>query len=215
MKRELIAFSVLSAALATLGGAQVAEFPPSSQLDEKNEAIRSPLMEPFADNRDWALVRDLVYRVGESVVTITVPQGFVTDFASIPQAFWSFGLSPNGTYSRAAIVHDYLYWTQLCTRLQADNILMIAMKESQVPKGKRDLIYAGVRAGGDSAWDENAVEKRKGFPKFVPADREFGALVFWKDYRAKLRADGVKDPVPPRQTYCSIGNTTDVPGHPE
>ena len=40
----------------------------------------------------------------------------MTDYASIPSVLWSFGLSPHGLYSRAAVIHDYLYWTQLCTR---------------------------------------------------------------------------------------------------
>jgi hypothetical protein len=48
------------------------------------------------------------------------------------EVFWSADLSPNGKYSKAAIVHDYLYWTQGCTREQADNLLDIAMKESNV-----------------------------------------------------------------------------------
>ena len=72
-----------------------------------------------------------------------MPKGFVTDFASIPQAFWSFGLSAHGRNSKAAIVHDYLYWTQGCSREQADNLLMIAMKESSVDTGQRIAIYDG------------------------------------------------------------------------
>src|ERR1700728_5433719 len=100
------------------------------------QPIPAPPLKPFADNQDWMLIDDIIYQVGNSSIKIIVPKGFVTDFASIPQALWSFGLSPNGLYSKAAIIHDYLYWTQLCTRLQSDNILMIAMKESQVPGDK-------------------------------------------------------------------------------
>src|SRR5262249_44656751 len=117
----------------------------SAALIAACQPIPSPPAKPFADNQDWVLIQDLDYHIGESSVTITVPWGFVTDFASIPQPLWSFGLSPNGKYSRAAIAHDWLYWTQLCTRLEADNLLMIAMKESRVPLGTRDLIYSGVR----------------------------------------------------------------------
>src|SRR5215472_755910 len=175
--------------------------------------IASPGLKAFADYRDWVLLEDLEYHIGETSLTITVPKGFVTDFASIPQPFWSLGLSPEGTYSKAAIVHDYLYWTQLCTRLQADNILMIAMKESRVPDGTRTLIYEGVRAGGSKAWADNEVERRQGLPKVIPAGAlNFGPLVLWRDYRAKLLADRVSDPAPRPQTYCAVGNTTDVPG---
>ena len=179
------------------------------------QPIDAPLLKPFADNHDWVLFHDLDYRIGESDVTITVPKGFVTDFASIPQPFWSAGLSPNGKYSKAAIVHDYLYWAQGCTRKQADNILMIAMKESGVEATTRTAIYEGVRLGGDSAWDGNAAERARGLPRIVPdADLEFGPLVLWHDYRQTLAEKGVIDPPPERQpAYCAVGDGTDVPGH--
>jgi hypothetical protein len=67
-------------------------------------AIESPTVRPFADHREWVLVEPLEYVIGQSSVSITVPHGFVTDFASIPQPFWSL-LSPHGLYSKAAIVH--------------------------------------------------------------------------------------------------------------
>ncbi len=178
------------------------------------QPIAAPLLKPFADNRDWVLFRDLDYRLGQTDVTITVPKGFVTDFASIPQPFWATGLSPNGKYSKAAIVHDYLYWTQGCTRRQADNILMIAMKESDVDVTTRAAIYEGVRLGGDGAWQANASEKTSGLPRVVPdADLEFGPTVLWRDYRQTLAQRGVTNPPFSSQpAYCAFGDGTDVPG---
>src|ERR1700709_1690961 len=88
------------------------------------QPIDAPLLKPFADNHDWVLFADVRYRIGQSDTVIRVPRGFVTDFASIPQGFWSLNLSPNGRYSKAAIVHDFLYWTQACSRDQADNLLV-------------------------------------------------------------------------------------------
>jgi len=178
------------------------------------QPIDAPLMKPFADNRDWVLFRDLEYRVGQSDITITVPKGFVTDFASIPQPFWATGLSPNGRYSKAAIVHDYLYWMQGCTRKQADNILLIAMRESEVDATTRTAIYEGVRLGGDSAWNGNAAERTRGLPRIIPdGDLEFGPTVLWRDYRAALAQRGLSDPTPASPpAYCAVGDTTDVPG---
>lgn len=178
------------------------------------QPINAPLLKPFADNRDWVLFSDLDYRVGDSDIIITVPKGFVTDFASIPQPFWSAGLSPNGKYSKAAIVHDYLYWTQGCTRKQADNILMIAMKESGVDFATRMTIYEGVRLGGDTAWEANTAERIQGLPRIVPnADLEFGPMVLWSDYRQTLSRRGVTDPPLPLQpAYCAVGDGTEVPG---
>src|SRR5262245_60709692 len=51
----------------------------------------------------------------ERLQPVNVPAGFVTDFASIPRAFWSL-LRPDGRYTHPAIVHDYLYWTQTAPR---------------------------------------------------------------------------------------------------
>ena len=200
IRRTLILIATLAANAVTTAGAQ--------------QPIEAPLLKPFADNRDWVLFRDLDYHVGQTDITITVPKGFVTDFASIPQAFWGTGLSPNGKYSKAAIVHDYLYWAQGCTRKQADNILMIAMKESDVDVTTRAAIYEGVRLGGDTAWTANASERASGLPRVVPnADLEFGPTVLWRDYRQTLAQRGVVDPPFPGQpAYCTVGDATEVPG---
>jgi hypothetical protein len=177
--------------------------------------IDPPALKPFADNMQWVLVEDVNYRVGDSAFTITVPKGFVTDFASIPQAFWSFGLSPNGRYSKAAIVHDYLYWAQGCTRKQSDNVLMIAMKESLVPASTRKIIYDGVKLGGDGAWKSNAGEKASSLPRIIPVSAmQFGPNVLWEVYRVTLKKQGVQDPpFPSNPPYCVVGNSTNVPGH--
>jgi hypothetical protein len=98
------------------------------------QAPPSPAVRAFGDNRFWITVEDMVYVIGSTQDRIVVPKGFVTDFASIPQGLWSLGLGPQGRYSRAAVVHDYLYWSQGCTRAQADRLMVIAMKESRVGK---------------------------------------------------------------------------------
>jgi hypothetical protein len=178
------------------------------------QPIAPPVLQPFADNKQWMLVRDVKYSVGQSSQTIVVPSGFVTDFASIPTVFAGFGLGANGLYSKAAIVHDYLYWSQGCTREQSDNLLMIAMKESMVGAVTRDLIYDGVRTGGQSAWDGNARERAAGIPRVIPeGSREWGDNVLWEVYRLTLKDQGVTDPVfPSSPGYCTLGDSKDVPG---
>ena len=52
--------------------------------------------------------------------SVTAPKGFVTDLASIPRVFWS-ALRPDGLYAYAAILHDYLYWTQSTTKDVAES----------------------------------------------------------------------------------------------
>lgn len=176
-------------------------------------AIESPTVRPFADHREWVLVEPLEYVIGQSGVSITVPHGFVTDFASIPQPFWSL-LSPHGLYSKAAIVHDYLYWSQLCTRQQADNIFLIAMKESGVAPAQQLDIYAGVRAGGGAAWNANRDERARGLPRVIPENLlRMPPGATWAEYRKTLVVRGVKDPsFGASAPYCALGNSTAVPG---
>jgi len=92
---------------------------------------------------------------------VTVPIGFVTDFASIPREFWS-ALRPDGEYAYAAVVHDYLYWTQTRSREEADQILKMAMEDFEVDAVTVRVIYSAVRIAGMLAWNDNAEKKAKG-----------------------------------------------------
>jgi hypothetical protein len=149
-------------------------------------------MIPFADGQNSVLMEDLVYRVGTTNFVITVPKGFVTDFASTPRAIWAV-LPPTDKYQLAAIVHDFLYWDQQCTRAQADALLRVAMSESNVAATTRDVIWRAVQNFGGTAWTTNAQEKAAGRPRVIPSvDLSIPPLVTWADYRAQLIAKGVK-----------------------
>jgi Protein of unknown function (DUF1353) len=92
---------------------------------------------------------------------VRVPIGFVTDFASIPRVFWSL-LRPDGTYSYAAVIHDYLYWEQYLSRDASDAILRLCMEDFRIDATVVGAVYAGVRLGGGFAWDANARRKAAG-----------------------------------------------------
>ena len=175
--------------------------------------IRPPLLLPFSDDKFFVLMRDLEYKIGETTLKVTVPKGFVTDFASIPEPLWSFGLSPKGKYTQAAIVHDYLYWTQVCTRKQADNIMLIAMKEHGVSKIKRTEIYSGVRIGGKGPWKKNTEERLSKKVRFIPSTMlDFEGNISWESYREKLIGLGIEDPLfTSNPSYCELGNSTTIP----
>jgi Protein of unknown function (DUF1353) len=174
----------------------------------------SPAVRAFGDNRFWVTIEDMTYVIGSTSDQIVVPKGFVTDFASIPQSLWSLGLTPYGQYSRAAVIHDYLYWSQSCTRAQSDRLLVIAMKESRVSGLDEYLVYRGVELGGDGPWNANAAERDQGLPRVVPEAylRPVDPNIGWPAYRQMLVQLGVRDPLfeqgPP---YCAYGNTTAVP----
>lgn len=92
---------------------------------------------------------------------VRVPIGFVTDFASIPRVFWSI-MRPDGLYSYAAIIHDYLYWEQFLSRSESDSILKICMEDFRIDPATIATVYNGVRLGGGFAWGSNAEKKASG-----------------------------------------------------
>lgn len=116
----------------------------------------------------WLLASPLRYDVGVegSGETITVPAGALTDLASIPRLAGVL-LPADGPWAKAAVIHDWLYFTRgTCfrgdfngrtrakpyTRAEADKILREAMEVVGVPAWKRAVIWASVRAGGASGW---------------------------------------------------------------
>jgi len=114
---------------------------------------------------------------------VTVPSGFVTDLASIPQVFWSL-LRPDGTYAYAAIVHDYLYWTQNGTRDAADLTLLRCMEDMRVPSHHSQSIYQAVRAFGESAWKLNAKLRTSGERRLLAKFPE-DPNVSWEDWKKR------------------------------
>jgi Protein of unknown function (DUF1353). len=121
---------------------------------------------------------------GQKYQPVVVPVGFVTDLASIPKVFWSSGLRPEGSYAYAAIVHDYLYWTQDRPREEADNILREAMQDSKVGNLVLDAIYRAVRLAGESAWKNNAKLKASGEKRIL---REFPTdfTISWEEWKKR------------------------------
>lgn len=117
--------------------------------------LTGPLqIEILPDGRSGRLLRSFRVRLGgEDGKVIEVPEGFETDFASVPRAFWRI-VPPWGRYSPAAVVHDYLYATRRMSRREADGVFLKLMRRLGVPLWKRSFMYAAVRGFGGRAWDE-------------------------------------------------------------
>jgi hypothetical protein len=157
------------------------------------------------------LQRPMAYQIGNTRDSITVPAGFVTEFASVPRALWS-ELSPVGEHQRAAIVHDYLYWFQPCEREETDNLLMIAMRQDGVSDLRRGAVYTGVRIGSADAWNADRVARDRGDLRIVPQVRPT-AQESWSDFRARLAKADIRGTPGrmPRQKYCDYGKSQQVP----
>lgn len=103
----------------------------------------------FAGGRGlWELVEDLVYESDCAAMTITVPAGFKTDFASVlrlPVIYLFFGDKAHAP----ATVHDYLYNTGIVPRKTADDVFFEAMKiGTKLSALERRMMWAAVRIFG-------------------------------------------------------------------
>lgn len=111
------------------------------------------------DDTRWELVEPLAY-VGRWE-TFTVPAGFVTDFASVPQPVMWF-VPRYGRYTAAAILHDYLIAEGRVSSQDTDGIFRRVLREEGVPLLLRWLMWAGVRWGalvdgrGRAGWLQDA-----------------------------------------------------------
>lgn len=86
---------------------------------------------------------------------IHVPRGFDTDGASVPRIFWVL-IPPWGRYGMAAVLHDLLYRLHICTRRQADDVLLEAMWVRGCNLFEYFIIYTAVRLFGRHAWDQDS-----------------------------------------------------------
>jgi hypothetical protein len=138
---------------------------------------------PFADQDFYYTDSDLIYVVDKtSRETVRVPRYFCTDLTSVPRIFWSI-LPKHDRYLYAAIMHDYLYWTQTTTRKKADDLLFAAMVDSGVGSWKRWSIYSGVRTGGVSSWDSNKRARGAGEKRFLKVIPPRDRLISWEEWR--------------------------------
>lgn len=121
-------------------------------------SFTTPLIVKVLDKHKFELFKSFTFRLGKDA--ITVPRGFVTDFASVPKAFWSI-IPPYGKHTKAAVLHDYLYQYHgfvsggqiiSYTRKESDQIFLRAMETLGVNQIKRWVMYQGVRIFGSHTW---------------------------------------------------------------
>ena len=111
----------------------------------------TPLDVELIDDSDgggtWVLRSPLAYESNVAGCVICAPEGFRTDFASVPRAPVVYWLTGDVAHA-AAVIHDYLYSTGGVTRKQADDVLLEAMAVTGVPAWRRYAMYWAVRAFG-------------------------------------------------------------------
>lgn len=143
-----------------------------------------------AEPGEFILYRDFQVDLGACVAT--VPQGFITDFASVPRlAQWLPGFNRTEGSANAAVLHDWAYccrgvlpveWKHrpgvpsrlLMTRQRCDRLLYDGLRASGYSRPVAFLFYSAVRAGGWLYWNR----RKDGLDftsDFVPADFDWSA----------------------------------------
>jgi len=118
-------------------------------------SFTKPLTVTKIDARKWKVERSFIYIIDfeDALESIEIPKGFITDFASVPRAFWMV-IPPDGKYTQAAVLHDFLYFTQTHTRKEADKIFLEAMAVLNVPWWKRRTMWLAVRMASWIPWNK-------------------------------------------------------------
>lgn len=100
----------------------------------------------------WAVVIPLIWETPTK--RIVVPQGFVTDLASIPKPLRNI-FDPNGDSRKPAVLHDWIYRTHEFTKAQCDQLLYDALVVCGESKFVAWCYKAGVAIGGASSYADH------------------------------------------------------------
>ena len=105
------------------------------------------------DGKNWIVLHEFRYATKAGEV-ITVPAGFITDFASIPKFFRRIAQPATGKHRRAAVIHDWIYRTAsvLISRKNADLIFSEIMEVDGTPSWKNTMLYQAVDKFGASSY---------------------------------------------------------------
>jgi hypothetical protein len=104
-----------------------------------------PLTATKLEGRLWYVEKEFTYYIGEDEIeSVTVPEGFVSDLASVPRGLWNI-CPPDGSYTQASVLHDFccLYATWPISK--TDYIFYESMKVLGVPQWNRWMMWTAVR----------------------------------------------------------------------
>lgn len=113
------------------------------------------LYSPSLDGKLCVLQSDYhVYWLDHEII---VPQGFDSDYASVPRILWR--IMPPHHYPYAAIAHDWAYAVRLFPRDECDQMFYEILLYSGCSKIKAHAYWAGVRIGGYFAYNGTSLKE--------------------------------------------------------
>ena len=137
-------------------------------------------------NENYILLEDFRYQINR--MCITIPKGFVTDFASVPKML-HLVIPKHGKYDIAAVVHDFLYSELNVTginRRLADKIFEFIMMESGVNCYLRKIMYLGVRKFGRPFFKDLKINGLKSFDDEYLINHSKEAKEYYDFYKQTL-----------------------------
>jgi hypothetical protein len=99
----------------------------------------------------WTILQPMIYESDVAQRVFIVPEGFVTDFASVPRIPLAFLLTGDSAHE-AAVIHDFIYSRGIVSRSQADAVFREAAQVTGESGWRSWLMWAGVRLGGWISW---------------------------------------------------------------
>src|SRR5471032_2344243 len=107
----------------------------------------------------YEIVQPFSYVSDTLGITVTVPAGLVTDFASIPRVAWDLLDPEDPIIAWPSVIHDYLYTCKgalpdgtTYSRQQADAVLREAMEACGAGYFIRESVYEAVESFGADHW---------------------------------------------------------------
>lgn len=116
------------------------------------EPIALPKLSPIRNKDWWIVTEDWV------VLGYLVPTGFESDLDTVPRIPFVYSLF-KGHARWSALLHDYLYHSQLLDRKEADLVFLRMMEMEHITLWRRRLMYLAVRTFG--VWRWRQVVKRQ------------------------------------------------------
>lgn len=118
--------------------------PRTQMLDQEEEGRTNFLVE-----EDFLFyINDLLH---------VVPKGFITDFASIPRAFWPLFNPIDPQYVAGALAHDFLYSSEIYTKQIDDLVFKSALEFNRVEQWRVWCMYNAVNWFGKKSRDGKKV----------------------------------------------------------
>lgn len=116
------------------------------------------LKKSYSKYDKFQLVEDCLVKLPDGY-ELLIPEGYETDFATVPQIFWSM-FPAHGLASMPSVVHDFMYDYRVyedtlgekLARKYADICFLEHMKKIKVPKWQRYTYFYVVRLFGRGHW---------------------------------------------------------------